>query len=316
MIAGGRDTTGSTRHSEPAGSRALAFKAFEIEELVDIYFFRRLGIVAARGARALSLTPNAVSLLAAAVGGLGGALLAFDGLTLLGVVLIYAYGVLDSADGQLARLTGRTSEWGRVLDGIAGYVTHVAAYIAIAIRMARDGSAWAWPLAAIAGVVTIVHAQLYDYHRTTYTEIVVRGRSTRPMSRTHTGPLGAYERMQRALAGLHPEVERRIGIRAGGGPVSNDERDSYRASFRRLMPGWNLFGDNVRRYAIAVLAIAGRLDWFFPVVLLLNLPLALVWQAQWRADASFLASGSNAQPESPIDRRAIRQERRHDDGEA
>jgi phosphatidylglycerophosphate synthase len=304
------------RHTGPAESRALAFKAYEIEELADIYFFRRLGILVARVARAVSLTPNAVSVFAAIVGGVGGALLAFDSLTLLGVVLIYAYGVLDSADGQLARLTGRTSEWGRVLDGIAGYVTHVAAYVAIAVRMAAEGSAWAWLLAAIAGICTIIHAQLYDYHRTTYAEIVVKGRSTRPMSRMRTGLLGAYERMQRALAGLHPDVERLISVRAGGGPVADVQRDRYRACFRRLMPGWNLFGDNVRRYAIAGLAIAGRLEWYFPIVLLLNAPLVLVWRAQWRTDARFLASGSNAQTEGPIDGRTVRKEGGHHDREA
>ncbi len=305
-------------HAATPSAPALAFKAYEIEELVDIYFFRRLGIVAARAARALSLTPNAVSILAAAVGGIGGVLLATDDFVLAGVLLIYAYGVLDSADGQLARLTGRTSEWGRVLDGVAGYVTHVAAYVAIAVRMAADGSGpRTWALAVGTGFVTVVHAQLYDYHRTTYATIVVSGKATTPSrGLAHArGPLHVYETMQRALAGRHPEVERAIAARAVGGAVSDGDRERYRACFRGQMSGWNLFGDNVRRYAIAICAIAGRLDLFFPAILLLNLPLVVVWQRQQQADARFLGSGPDADAERAIDRGAVRQQRHDHDRE-
>jgi phosphatidylglycerophosphate synthase len=274
---------------EPGG---LAFKAYEIEELIDVWFFRRLGIVSAWAARAFGLSPNGVSILAGLAGMVGGALLASDRYDWLGVVLIWTYGVLDSADGQLARLTGRATEWGRVLDGVAGYVTHIAAYLAILARMwGGGGSWWTVPLAVLAGVATIVHAQLYDYHRTSYTAIVVKGRAATPVSHIPMGRglVGLYERMQRALAGLHPVVEADVASRAANGSVTPADRQRYRASFLGLMSGWNLFGDNVRRYAFAVLTLVGRLEWFFAVVLLLTLPLAVVWLLQRRADARFLA---------------------------
>ena len=85
-------------------------------------------------------------------------------------------------------------------------------------------------------------------------------------------------------------MERLVTARADGGAVAQDDRERYRSCFLRLMPGWNLFGDNVRRYAIAGLAIADRLEWFFPVILLLNVPLAAVWLAQRQADDRFLRS--------------------------
>jgi phosphatidylglycerophosphate synthase len=149
---------------EPAG---LAFKAYEIEELVDVYFFRRAGILVARAARTLSLSPNAVSVIAALVGVAGGAMLASERLATIGFGLLIVHGVIDSADGQLARMTGRTSEFGRVLDGISGYVTHIAAYLAVVIGViSRGGSPWIVVLAVIAGVCTAMQAQMYDYHRT------------------------------------------------------------------------------------------------------------------------------------------------------
>ena len=104
-----------------AESTALAYKAYEIEELVDLYFYRRLGYVVAQAARLMRLSPNAVSMLAGVIGAAGGALIAWPHLALLGVALLVLHGVVDSADGQLARMTGRTSELGRILDGLAGH---------------------------------------------------------------------------------------------------------------------------------------------------------------------------------------------------
>jgi phosphatidylglycerophosphate synthase len=271
----------------------LAFKAYEIEELVDIYFYRRLGIVSAWGAKAVGLSPNAVSILAGVVGGIGGILLAFDGWDWLGVALIVGYGVLDSADGQLARITGQTSEWGRVLDGIAGYVTHVAAYLAILARALQDGgSPWTILLMLAAGVSTIAHAQLYDYHRTSYAAIVVKGRPAGTMTELPAGRglVGLYERTQRGLAGLHPRVEAAIARRAEKGVVRDEDRQRYRASFLRLVPAWNVFGDNGRRYGFLVFTALGHLHWFFWYVLALNVPLLVIWRVQRAADAAFLAA--------------------------
>ncbi|MGE0449627.1 MAG: CDP-alcohol phosphatidyltransferase family protein [Vicinamibacterales bacterium] len=273
------------------GPGGLAFKAYEIEELVDVYFFRRLGIVLAWAARAARLSPNAVSILAGLVGMIGGALLASEAYDWLGVVLVFGYGVLDSTDGQLARLTGQTSEWGRVLDGLAGYVTHIAAYVAILVRALNAGdSAWVIVAAVLAGVVTIVHAQLYDYHRTSYTSVVVKGRPSLVSSagRSRGAVVALYERMQRAVAGLHPDVEAAIAARAEGGVVADGDRRRYRERFLPIMPAWNVFGDNVRRFGIAAAVAAGHLEWFFAFVLLLNLPLVAVWGWQRRADARFL----------------------------
>jgi hypothetical protein len=53
----------------------MAFKAREIEELADVYFFRPLGMVFAKLARAAGLSPTAVTLIGAAIGVAGGALL-------------------------------------------------------------------------------------------------------------------------------------------------------------------------------------------------------------------------------------------------
>ena len=65
------------------------------------------------------------------IGIAGGALLYNERLGFLAFALLILYSILDSADGQLARMTGQVTELGRVLDGVGGYLTHAAIYIAI-----------------------------------------------------------------------------------------------------------------------------------------------------------------------------------------
>lgn len=284
-----------------AESARLAYKAYEIEEFVDVYFFRRLGYVVACAARVARLTPNAVSVLAGLVGAVGGALFFEPRLAPAGFALLVLHGVVDSADGQLARMTGRTSELGRMLDGLAGYVTHAAMYVAIVAGVVARGGSWSilgW--ACLAGVFTAIQAQMYDYHRTTYAQVVIRGvagRRSAGAALTDRGSDGsaigivrAYEAMQRRLAGAHVAVEAAIAARSVGGQVRPDDRERYRAAFYRRVRGWNLLGDNGRRGGAGVLVLIGQVEWFFAFILLpLNAVLAVLWLWQQRADRRFLA---------------------------
>jgi hypothetical protein len=282
----------------PQGASApgLAFKAREIEELVPVYVFRPIGMVVARAARALGLTPTHLTLLGAAVGVAGGALLYDPRLGLVAFALLIVHGILDSSDGQLARMTGQVTELGRLLDGMAGYVAHVAIYLAlIASVLGRGGGGAIILLAAAAAVSNIIHAQLYDYHRTAYAQYVIHGQTGSVVSGTRAGPLATriiqgYEAVQTRLAGAHPQVERALAARSRNGLVRDDDRGRYRASFYWPVRGWNLFGDNMRFYAIGVLAWLQRPEWFFAFLLVpMNVALACVWLWQLRVDRRFLA---------------------------
>jgi len=270
----------------------LAFKAYEIEELADVYFFRPLGMLCARAARALGLTPTAVTLVGAGVGVAGGALLYDQRFGLLGFAVILLHSVIDSADGQLARMTGQVTDLGRILDGVGGYVTHAAIFLAIAASMLdRYGLGAVAVMVAGSALSTIVHAQMYDYYRGSYARIVVKGEAplrTTTGSRYHV--VRAYEAMQRVISGRHDEVEAAIAAHAANGVVAERDRLAYRACCYWPVRGWNAMGDNTRFYAIGVLAWAHRLDWFFGFVLLpMNALFAVLWAWQMRADRRFLA---------------------------
>jgi phosphatidylglycerophosphate synthase len=272
-----------------AGSGGLNFKAYEIEELADVYFFRPLGMVAARAARRLRLTPTTVTIAGAIVGVVGGALLYNPDRALAGFALIIAHSILDSADGQLARMTGRVSELGRLLDGLGGLATHLAIYAAIVAALLARGTGLATivPLAVTALLANLVHAQMYDYHRSAYARVVIKGDA----SRESHGFVGFYEAMESRLAGLHPKVEAAIAARSRQGKARDEDREQYRARFYWPVRAWNVLGDNTRFYAVGVLAWLRHLEWFFVFVLVpMNVALVIVWLWQVRADRRFLAS--------------------------
>jgi phosphatidylglycerophosphate synthase len=242
------------------------------------------------------MTPTQLTVVGALVGVTGGVLLYDERLGLLAFAVLILHGILDSADGQLARMTGQTTELGKVLDGGAGYVTHAAIYLAIAAGMLyRGGSGLVLLWMALAGIASAAHAQMYEYHRTVYTSVVSKGRVPRQepakVASWLRGLYRGYLLMQRWLTGLHGEGENALSRRAIAGVVTDEDRNRYRDHFYAVVRGWNFLGDNTRFYAIGLLACFHRLDLFFAFILLpMNLAFIALWLWQRRADQRFLAS--------------------------
>jgi phosphatidylglycerophosphate synthase len=277
-------------------AQSLAFKSVEIEELTDVYFFRPAGSVIARTARALGLTPTGLTIVATLLGMAGGVLLYNERLGLVAFAFLILHSMVDSADGQLARMTGRVTELGRVLDGLSGYATHAAIYFAIATGLVhRGGSPWTFIWMFIAGMATAVHAGMYDYHRNAYIAVVAEARvprySTAKVPAWISWLFAVYLLVQRWLVGSHTKVEEILSSRAVGCPVLHEDRQRYREIFYPLVRGWNFLGDNTRFFAIGVLVCLHRIDLFFVFVLApMNLAFVLLWFWQRGADRRFLAS--------------------------
>jgi phosphatidylglycerophosphate synthase len=275
----------------------LAFKSVEIEELSDVYFFRPLGSLIARGARATGITPAGLTMAGALIGVAGGALLYDKRLGLVAFALLILHSIVDSADGQLARMTGQVTDLGRVLDAAGGYVTHAAIFLAIGANLRHRGwsaSILVWML--LAGIATAIHAQMYVYYRDSYIAVVTKGFAAGGTTTTNVPPsigwlVRAYFGMQRWFVELHGKVEAILAARADAGRVREQDRHRYREIFYPLVRGWNFLGDNTRFFAIGVLVCLHRIDLFFAFVLVaMNLAFVLLWLWQRNADRRFLAS--------------------------
>jgi phosphatidylglycerophosphate synthase len=82
-----------------------------------------------------------------------------------GFVLMIGWHIMDGLDGQLARATGRSSDLGRLLDGVADYATFIAVYLVLALTHPQPQLAFA--LAAAAGLAHALQSQFYEGERAT-----------------------------------------------------------------------------------------------------------------------------------------------------
>lgn len=156
------------------------FKSKDTEEWLDIVFTRRVGYVIARAANAVGMHPNTITIISIFLGVLAGFCWWHDGIAwaLLGVAMLMSANFLDSADGQLARMSGKKTLWGRILDGFAGDVWFASIYIFMLIRLTfapmpwGDGQIWGiwiWVLEFFAALVSHPRqAALADYYRNVY----------------------------------------------------------------------------------------------------------------------------------------------------
>lgn len=164
--------------SEKKGIEA-SFKSMDTEEFLDIYFNRPIGYVWALFFKKLKVHPNVVTILSIILGVSAGVMFYYPDMkhTVIGIFLLIWANHYDSADGQLARLTGQKTQWGRMLDGLAGDLWFITIYTAICLRLTNqpmpfnigDGMHWGiliWLLGAFAGI--LCHSKqttLSDYYR-------------------------------------------------------------------------------------------------------------------------------------------------------
>ena len=162
------------------GAVEATFKSKDTEEWLDIWFTRPIGFVFAKLFGALGIHPNVVTVISIFLGVFAGFCWWHTTMdwTVLGILMLMLANFLDSADGQLARMTGKKTLWGRLLDGFAGDLWFASIYIFLALRLTfepmpfgggRIWGIWIWVLEFVSSV--IFHSRqagLADYYRNIY----------------------------------------------------------------------------------------------------------------------------------------------------
>ena len=145
-----------------------SLKSRDTEETLDIWFNRPIGYLWTLFFMKLNVHPNVVTILSIILGIAAGYMFYFPDMphTVCGILLLMWANFYDSADGQLARLTGKKTRWGRMLDGFAGDIWFFCIYLAICLRLTPQWGIWIWLVAALSGLVC--HSKqcaLADYYR-------------------------------------------------------------------------------------------------------------------------------------------------------
>lgn len=156
-----------------------SLKSNDTEEQIDIWFYRPIGYQIALFCAKIGMTPNTVTIISIFFGVAAGILFYYQELyiNVIGMLSLVFANSLDSADGQLARMTNNKSRLGRILDGAAGDFWFISIHVAICLRSQNEGwSALIWIPGVLAGFSHVVQSAMADYYRNVHL-FFIKGKS-------------------------------------------------------------------------------------------------------------------------------------------
>ena len=252
------------------------------EDRIDRWFNRKLAYPVAVLFARMGVHPNTVSILGMLTGVAAGYFFQFQAReqVVWGVVLLVTCTIIDNADGMVARMTGRSSDFGYILDGICDNCVFISIYL-WSMWGARDlvtplGGTWEWwiiPLGLAAGVSHSRQSSMLDFYKhqwrywacrrddavfKTPDEVEVEREAASGLARTFLGVRLAHSRQQVRF------TPRRQSVMAlfEGRREEPGFADRYAALNWLPMKGWFFMGPNWHVIAVCLCGLLGRMDWF------------------------------------------------------
>lgn len=146
------------------------------DELLDAYVNRPLAArLVAKVAPYPGVTPNVLTGVSALFGTFAG--IGFVYAPVVGALCLFVSMVVDCSDGQLARLRGGGSLYGRILDGYADYWVAISVHLGMLVSMVRSGTVLfghrldgieTFGFVLASGVSMALHAGRLDYVKHRY----------------------------------------------------------------------------------------------------------------------------------------------------
>lgn len=278
------------------------FKSQDTEEWLDIHFTRPLGLMWARFFNHFDIHPNVVTIISIVLGAAAGVMFYFPDMlhTVCGILLLVWANLYDSADGQLARMTGKRTRWGRILDGFAGDVWFFAIYAAICLRLQGEfipgthtpWGIWIWFLSAFSGFICHgKQCQLADYYRNIHLYFI-KGEAGSELDnfkklRAELTTLswkkdgmwmvflyfyGNYTRSQEQMTPAFQQLRAAMNERYAGKPLPEQLKADFRQGSLPLMKYANILTFNTRAIVLYISLLVGE-PWLYLVfeVVVMNL---------------------------------------------
>ena len=248
-----------------------ASKGPVVEEWADRRFFRPVGWWLAKTLAPTGISADDVTLASLVLGVAAGHFFFYSRpwLNAIGVALFVISDVLDSADGQLARLRGTSTRMGRILDGLADTGRFVSLYAHLGARLYVAGWGWSGPLLALAAILSHSYqAAAADYIRQAYLYFAVGKGSELDLPEQTLPPIpagasiwtrlsawfyGDYVRRQAWLFPRTTALARSLAGRAV--PVSIQLAWAERQ--RAVVEGCAWIAQNIRFLLLAITAVPG-----------------------------------------------------------
>ncbi|MDR1369549.1 MAG: CDP-alcohol phosphatidyltransferase family protein [Dysgonamonadaceae bacterium] len=286
--------------SEKLPTLESTLKSTDTEEFIDIHFYRPIGYWWALFFNKLGITPNQITIASIFIGVAAGVCFYFNELwiKILGVILLIWANSYDSADGQLARMTGRKSELGRILDGTCGILWFFAIYIALALNQFPEWGYYIVALVLVSGYFHGIQTRMADYYRNIHL-LFLKGRRGSELDnskevkaryeamRWKSGFIKKlfelnyfdYTRQQEKMTPRFQEMINKISEKYGGEVLPGSLREEFRSKSLPLMKYTNMLSFNLRAIVLCLSVLAGC-PWVYFVfeITVMNIMLAyMVW---------------------------------------
>jgi hypothetical protein len=159
-------------------------KSWDTENWLDKHFYRPIAFKMALWLKPTSITPNAVTIFSIFVG-VGACLLFYPSnnllFNLIGFALLVFANTLDCVDGQLARMTGKGTQIGRILDGMTGDIWFFTFYTVMSIRFIESHHGWGYWFFLVTVLSALSHlyqAGMVDYYKTLHLHFLKGGQNS------------------------------------------------------------------------------------------------------------------------------------------
>ncbi len=288
------------------------YKAIDVEETIDIYFYRPIGYVIAKGCSKLGITPNAVTIASIFIGVYGGHLLYYRDFTTnaVGFLLWIIADTLDSVDGQLARMTNHKSKLGRILDGFGGNLMFLSMYLHLFARMiatSEIAAPWLFLVVLSSGVSHSLQSSLADYYRNAYLKFVVdpakaeldnsddmRGEYEQlsfrksPFRKFLLRAYLNYTIQQETLSKTFQRLRKKVAA-SYGNAVPGWFAAEYRRRNKPLMKYYAVLTTNTRMIMMMACVLTNHVPWYFVgEIVVFNLVMVIVTLYQERLSARLI----------------------------
>ena len=246
---------------------------------VDLYLYRPVGFAVAWLLSYTKIRPNDVTMLSMALGAAAGMAACSGGAPgfLLCALLLQAANYLDCADGQLARLTGRGSPEGRIIDGLGDLVVNLCIFAGSVVGLVHGGRTLGYALAlvAFAGLCKVITNMHYDRAISRYADRLCDGehegfidnpeearafaRKTRGFNRLIWAVYSVYLRLQTLGAEAYNKAK------APAPFATTEEAEAYSRTMLPLLSIWSFVGPSAHALYFLVFAALGHIEQYFEV---------------------------------------------------
>jgi len=179
--------------------------------------------------------------------------------------------VVDGADGDLARMTGRSSPTGEMVDGLCDYSSHIVLYLVLGTLLNMQIGWLAWVIMLAAGVSHIVQANHVEVQRRQYQWWVyglpwLRNTHSAASATGKSGFAGLVNVYLGLASGMTPyalKVDEAVSAARDDPARIERIREAVRVDAPRLLGILKILGPNPRAIVLGLSMLAGSPLWYF-----------------------------------------------------